>query len=288
MRVHSVMTLNSSPDRAKNAWCAVFRVADGQRGAAAGAGREADAIGGRQQDGLLWSEPPQSRQAQALSGEGVAWWQGRAPGPLRHRRGGGAVRRTIAGGAGGSGEAGCSGSAADERGGAAAGAGGGADAAPVREHDGLLRRGPRQQARQAQALSDNVEARWQDCAPGHVRHRRGGGAERRAIAGGASGSGGAGCSGGAADERGGAAAGAGGGADAARGREQGGLLWRAPHKSRPAQALSGAGEAGRQADAPGHVRHRRGGGAVHRALAGGTGGGGAGGVDGATEEERQG
>ena len=45
------------------------------------------------------------------------------PGQLRHRRGGGAMRRSIARGAGGGGGAGCSGAAADERGGVAAGTG---------------------------------------------------------------------------------------------------------------------------------------------------------------------
>eukprot|EP00964_Phaeocystis_antarctica_P068476 scaffold41471_cov85-Phaeocystis_antarctica.AAC.2 len=44
----------------------------------------------------------------------------------------------------------------------------------------------------------------------------------------------AGCSGATADERGGTAAGAGGGADAARGREQDGLLRREPPQSRQA------------------------------------------------------
>ena len=60
----------------------------------------------------------------------------------------------------------------------------------------------------------------------------------------------------------GAAAGAGGGADAAQGRQQGGLLRREPRQTRPAQALPGEGEARRQGRAPGHLRHRRGGGAV--------------------------
>eukprot|EP00964_Phaeocystis_antarctica_P085082 scaffold53687_cov52-Phaeocystis_antarctica.AAC.1 len=65
---------------------------------------------------------------------------------------------------------------------------------------------------------------------------------------------------------------AGGGADAARGREQGGLLRRDPRQARPAQALSGTGAAQRQGSEPGHLRHRRGGGAVHRTVAGGAGG----------------
>ena len=70
---------------------------------------------------------------------------------------------------------------------------------------------------------------------------------RRAYAGGAGGGDGAG---GAADERGGAAAGASGEVDAARGREQVGLL-RCEPPARPAQALSGAGEARWRAGAPG-------------------------------------
>ena len=49
-----------------------------------------------------------ARQAQALPGAGEPRWQDGEPGHLRHRRGGGAVRRAVAGGAGG-GEAGCSG-----------------------------------------------------------------------------------------------------------------------------------------------------------------------------------
>eukprot|EP00964_Phaeocystis_antarctica_P041869 scaffold23973_cov45-Phaeocystis_antarctica.AAC.2 len=127
----------------------------------------------------------------------------------------------------------------DGRGGAAAGAGGGADIAQGRQQDGLLRRVL--QARPAQALSGASEARWQDGAPGRLCYRCGGGAVRRAIAGGASGGGGEGCSGATADERGGAAAGAGGGADAARGRQQDGLLRCVPLQARPAQALHGAG-----------------------------------------------
>eukprot|EP00964_Phaeocystis_antarctica_P067746 scaffold41013_cov60-Phaeocystis_antarctica.AAC.3 len=89
----------------------------------------------------------------------------------------------------------------------------------------------------------------------------------------AGGSGGAGCSGGAADGHGGATAGAGGGSDAARGRGKVGLLWRAPHQARPDQALPGAGDARWEVSGPGHVCHRRGGGAVRHAIAGGTGGG---------------
>eukprot|EP00964_Phaeocystis_antarctica_P154186 scaffold122764_cov57-Phaeocystis_antarctica.AAC.2 len=108
---------------------AALAISDAERGGAvAGAGAGADATRGQEQDGLLRRVPP-ARQAQALQGGGEPRWQGGAPGLLRHRRGGGAVRGGIAGGAGG-GEAGCSrGTAADERGGAAAGAGGGADAA---------------------------------------------------------------------------------------------------------------------------------------------------------------
>eukprot|EP00964_Phaeocystis_antarctica_P071184 scaffold43389_cov68-Phaeocystis_antarctica.AAC.1 len=150
---------------------------------------------------------PTSPQA-PLSGAGDARWQGHEPGHLRHRR----------------------------RRGVAAGAGGEADAAGGREQDGLLRRAP-QQARQAQALPGAGVVRWQERAPGLLRHRQGGRAVRRTVAGGASGSGGAACSGAAADERGGAAAGTGGGADAARGRDQDGLLLREPRHSRPAQAL---------------------------------------------------
>eukprot|EP00964_Phaeocystis_antarctica_P024002 scaffold13433_cov67-Phaeocystis_antarctica.AAC.1 len=109
--------------------------------------------------------------------------------------------------------------------------------------------------------------RWQAGAPGQLRHRRGGGAVRHAVAGGggAGGGGAEGCSGGAAcaaaDERGGAAAGAGGEADAARGRQQDGLLRRAPQQPRQAQALPGEGVARWQGRAPGQLRHRRGGGA---------------------------
>ena len=83
--------------------------ADERGGTAAGAGGEADAAGHQGQDGLLRRAPQQARQAQALSGAGVArWgWQESAPGLLRHRRGGGAVRRALAGGTGRGGEAGC-------------------------------------------------------------------------------------------------------------------------------------------------------------------------------------
>eukprot|EP00964_Phaeocystis_antarctica_P080070 scaffold49953_cov55-Phaeocystis_antarctica.AAC.2 len=249
-----------------------------ERGGAAGAGGGADAARGRQQDGLLRCAPRQARPAQALPGAGEARWQQGEPGPLRHRRRDGAVRRAHAGGAGG-GAKGCSrAGAADERGGAAAGAGGRADAARGREQDGLLRREPPAWQVHDQALSRAGEARWQGCEPGLLRHRRGGGAVRRAVAGGAGGGGGggeAGCSGAAADERGGTAAGAGGGADAARGRQQDGLLQREPHQSWQAQALYGAGVARWQDGAPRQLRHRRGGGAVRRAGARGAGGGGA-------------
>eukprot|EP00964_Phaeocystis_antarctica_P008632 scaffold4664_cov54-Phaeocystis_antarctica.AAC.1 len=78
---------------------------------------------------------------------------------------------------------------------------------------------------------------------------------------------------GAADERGGAAAGAGGGADAARGRQQDGLLRRVSPSGQQGQALPGAREARWQASAPGLLRHRRGGSAVRRAVAGGADGG---------------
>ena len=65
--------------------------------------------------------PPQARQAQALPGTGVARRQAGEPGLLRHRQGGGAVRRTVAGGvgggAGGSGEGGAGVAATGERGG---------------------------------------------------------------------------------------------------------------------------------------------------------------------------
>eukprot|EP00964_Phaeocystis_antarctica_P064308 scaffold38671_cov57-Phaeocystis_antarctica.AAC.6 len=78
------------------------------------------------------------------------------------------------------------------------------------------------------------------------------------------------------DERGGAAAGAGGGSEAGRGQEQDGLLRRVPRlsESRPTQALPGAGVSrpGRQESESGQLRHRRGGGVVHRAVAGGAGG----------------
>eukprot|EP00964_Phaeocystis_antarctica_P012761 scaffold7007_cov66-Phaeocystis_antarctica.AAC.2 len=254
--------------------CSSAVTADGRGGAAAGAG-----------GGLLRREPRQSRPAQALLGAREARWQAGEPGQLRHCRRGGAVCRAVAGGASGGGGAGCSGAAADERGGAAAGAGGGADAARGRPQDGLLRRAA-QQPRQAQALCGAVEARWQERAPGHVRHRRGGGAVRRAVAAvrravaGGAGGGEETCSGGAADERGGAAAGAGGGADAARGREQGGLLVREPQSVQQDQALRGAGEARGQESVPGLLRNRRGGGAVRCAVAGGAGGGGKGGVGG--------
>eukprot|EP00964_Phaeocystis_antarctica_P044718 scaffold25704_cov53-Phaeocystis_antarctica.AAC.1 len=221
-----------------------------ERGAAAGAGKEADA-----------------------AGAGETRLQDRHPGLLCQRRGGSAVRRAYAGGAGGGGAA-CSGAATDGRGGAGAGAGGGADAA--HEQDRLLRR--RLSARPAQALSGAGDARWQARAPGQLRHRRGGGAMRRAITGGAGGGCGAGCSGGASDQRGGAAAGACRGADAGGGRQQDGLLWSARRQSRPTQALPGAGNARWQSREPGQLRHRRGGGAVRPALAGGTGGGGKGGV----------
>eukprot|EP00964_Phaeocystis_antarctica_P009803 scaffold5333_cov56-Phaeocystis_antarctica.AAC.1 len=113
-----------------------------------------------------------------------------------------------------------------------------------------------------------------------LRHRRGGGAVHRAVAGGAGGGGegssGAAACAAAADDRGGAAAGAGGGADAARGRQQGGLLLRHP-SVRQDQALRGAGEARWQDGVPGPLRHRRGGGAARRAIAGGAEGGGVGG-----------
>ena len=68
------------------------------------------------------------------------------------------------------------------------------------------------------------------------------------VAGGAGGGGEEACSGGAADKRGGAAAGAREGADAARGRQQGRLLWRVPQRpgkvSKPYQAMvtRGGGE----------------------------------------------
>eukprot|EP00964_Phaeocystis_antarctica_P056525 scaffold33336_cov66-Phaeocystis_antarctica.AAC.3 len=179
----------------------------------------------------------------------------------------------------------CGGGQADERGGAAAGAGGEADAARGRQQDGLLRREP--QARPIQALYGAGVARWQDSEPGQLCHRGGGGAVHRANAGGAGGGGREGCSGAAADERGGAAAGAGKGADATRGRQQGGLLWRAPHESRPAQALSGEVDTRWEASEPGQLRHRRGGRVVRRAVAGGAGGG-AGGVSAAAAEERGG
>ena len=67
-------------------------------------------------------------------------------------------------------------------------------------------------------------------------------------------------------------AGGGGGADAARGRQQDGLLRREP-PSRQAQALPGAGQTRWQEREPGQLRHSRGGGTVCRAVAGGAGGG---------------
>eukprot|EP00964_Phaeocystis_antarctica_P019997 scaffold11040_cov62-Phaeocystis_antarctica.AAC.2 len=256
---------------------AALAIFDVQR---ASAGR-ADASRGRQQYGLLRSEPQKARPTQAVSGEGKPRWQGSEPGHVRHPQGGGAVRRAVAGGACGCGEGCSSGATADERGGAAAGAGGGADAAARgREQDGLLWSASRQ-ARPAQALSGAGEARWRESDPGQLRHRRGGRAVRCAVAGGARGGDGAGCSGGAADERGGAAAGTGGGADAACGQEQDGLLRRAPQRLQ-AQALPGASVARWQASEPGQLRHRRRGGAVRRAIAGRAGGGGKGGGGGET------
>ena len=76
-------------------------------------------------------------------------------------------------------------------------------------------------------LARGGEARWQEGAPGQLRHRRGGGTVHRTDAGGAGG-GEEACSGAAADKQAGAAAGAGGGADAAQGRQQDGLLRRTP------------------------------------------------------------
>eukprot|EP00964_Phaeocystis_antarctica_P142976 scaffold108406_cov57-Phaeocystis_antarctica.AAC.2 len=107
--------------------------ADERGGAAAGAGGEADTARGREQDGLLRRQPRKTQPVQALPGINEPRWQELLPGRLRNCRGGGAMRRAIAGGADGSGGAGCSGGAADERGGAAAGAGGGADAAGGRD-----------------------------------------------------------------------------------------------------------------------------------------------------------
>eukprot|EP00964_Phaeocystis_antarctica_P077330 scaffold47972_cov55-Phaeocystis_antarctica.AAC.3 len=244
--------------------------ADERGGAAAGAGGGANADLGREQVGLLWSA-------------GVVRRQACEPGHVRHRRGGRAEHRAVAGGAGGGGAAGCSNSVAHERGSAAAGAGGGADVARGREQDGLLwRRSPGQHA---QALPGAGAARWHGSEPGLLRHRRGGGTVHCAIAGGAGGSA-TGCSGGAADEQGGATAGAGREAHTARGREQDGLLRSAPHQARPAQALSGAGEARWQGSAPGQLRHRRGGGIVRRAFTGVAGGSGGAGCSGAAAAER--
>eukprot|EP00964_Phaeocystis_antarctica_P000432 scaffold232_cov67-Phaeocystis_antarctica.AAC.2 len=124
-----------------------------------------------------------------------------------------------------------------------------------------------------------AKGRRQASELGHLCHRRGGGAVRRAVAGGAGG-GAEGCSGATPDKRGGAAAGAGRGADAGRGREHDGLLRRAPQQS--SQALPGAGEARWQDGEPGLLRHRRGGGAVRRAVAGGAGEG----KEGGGERER--
>ena len=66
-----------------------------------------------------------------------------------------------------------------------------------------------------------------------------------------------------------------GAADAAQGRQQDGPIRRVPQPPRPAQALPGTGVARWQEGEPGHLRHRRGSGAVHRTDAGGAGGGGA-------------
>eukprot|EP00964_Phaeocystis_antarctica_P131160 scaffold95011_cov63-Phaeocystis_antarctica.AAC.3 len=239
---------------------------DDERGiAAAGAGRGAGLVRGRQQDRLLWRVPQPVPQVQALRGAGEVRWQASAPGQLRHRRGGGTVHRAIAGGAVRGGAEGSSvTAAADERGGAAAGAGGGAGATRFREQDGLLWCVP-QSARQAQALRGAGVARWQGYPSGALCHRRGGGAVRRAIAGGAV-RGGKGCSGAAADERGGAAAGAGGGADPSQGHERDGFSRRASRQARQDQALPGAGDARRQGREPGPLCHRRGGGAVRGAA----------------------
>eukprot|EP00964_Phaeocystis_antarctica_P102460 scaffold67801_cov55-Phaeocystis_antarctica.AAC.4 len=240
---------------------AALAISDAERagaGAAAGAGGGADAARGRQQSGLFRRVPPARQARQVLRSAGEAQWQNGLHGLLRHRRGGSAVRRAIAGGAG----EGCSGGVADERGGAAAGEGGGADAARGRKQDGLRQRVPHQ-PRPAQALQGAGVAQWQAGVPGQLRHRRGGGAVRRAVAGGAGG-GGEGCSGVIADERGGAAAGAGGGDDVAQGRQQDGLPRRVP-QARQAQTLPGAGEPRWQASDPGQLHHRRGGGAVRRA-----------------------
>mgnify|MGYP001449849720 CR=1 FL=1 len=59
------------------------------------------------------------------------------------------------------------------------------DVARGREQDGLLR--GVSLPWQVQALPCEAEARWQDSAPGQLRHRRGGGAVLRAIARGAGG-----------------------------------------------------------------------------------------------------
>eukprot|EP00964_Phaeocystis_antarctica_P144925 scaffold110825_cov48-Phaeocystis_antarctica.AAC.1 len=69
-------------------------------------------------------------------------------------------------------------------------------------------------------------------------------------------------------------------ANAARGRQQHGLLRRRP-PARPAQALPGAGETRWQDSEPGLLRHRRGGGVVRCAIAGGAGGSGGAGCSGA-------
>ena len=79
-----------------------------------------------------------------------------------------------------------------------------------------------------------------------------------------------------AHERGGAAARGGGGPHAALGQEPGGLLRRAPQPVMQVQVLRGQGEPRRQVHLPRPLRHRRGGGAVHRALTGRAGGGGEG------------
>eukprot|EP00964_Phaeocystis_antarctica_P111475 scaffold75835_cov74-Phaeocystis_antarctica.AAC.1 len=89
-------------------------------------------------------------------------------------------------------------------------------------------------------------------------------------------------------ERGGAAAGAAGGADAARDRQQDGLLRRVPRQPRLSQALPRTGEAWWQTGEPGQLRHRRGGGAVCRPNTRGAGGGGAEGGSAAAADERGG
>eukprot|EP00964_Phaeocystis_antarctica_P038062 scaffold21783_cov51-Phaeocystis_antarctica.AAC.1 len=160
------------------------------------------------------------------------------------------------------------------------------DAGGGREQGGLLRRVP-QQSRPAQALPGGGDARWQEGEPGQLRHRRASGAVRRAVAGGTGGGGKGG--GGAVDvERGGVAAGAGGEADAARGRQQHGLLRRVPQQARPAQALPDAGETRWQEREPGPLRHRRGGGAGRGGFAGGAGGSGGAGCNGGAADERGG